>query len=71
VSPRAARPRPVPAPAAYKVVEVSPVSEETLEEALNEWTGGGWSFESLHFVSREGSHRPALAYLFFVRAGEG
>ena len=55
-------------PASYKVVEVSPVSEETLEDALNRWTAEGWSFESLHFVSREGSHRPALAYLFFVRA---
>ena len=51
----------------YKVVEVSPVSEETLEEALNRLSGEGWSFESLHFVHREGSHRPALAYLFFVR----
>ncbi len=55
------------APAAYKVVEVSPVGEETLERALNEWTRDGWSFESLHFVMRDGSHRPALAYLFFVR----
>lgn len=68
MSARDARPRPAPAPAAYKVVEVSPVSEESLEAALNRWTGEGWSFESLHFVSREGSHRPALAYLFFVRA---
>lgn len=54
-------------PATYKVVEVAPVSEETLEDALNRWTAGGWSFESLHFVAREGSHRPALAYLFFVQ----
>jgi hypothetical protein len=53
----------------YKVVEVSPVSEVTLERALNEWTGEGWSIESVHFVTREGSHRPALAYLFFVRGG--
>ena len=51
----------------FKVVEVSPVGEETLERALNDWTKEGWSFQSLHFVSREGSHRPALAYLFFVR----
>jgi hypothetical protein len=58
-------------PAAYKVVEVSPVSEETLEAALNGWTGEGWSFESLHFVMREGSHRPAMAYLFFVRGAPG
>jgi hypothetical protein len=52
---------------AWKVVEVSPVGEETLERALNDRTREGWSFQSLHFVSREGSHRPALAYLFFVR----
>jgi hypothetical protein len=59
------------APATYKVVEVSPVSEETLEEALNEWTAAGFAFESLHFVAREGSHRPALAYLFFVQRKRG
>jgi hypothetical protein len=63
VSVRAAREQ----PAAYKVVEVSPVSEETLEDALNDRAAEGWNFESLHFVSREGSHRPALAYLFFVK----
>jgi len=51
----------------YRVVEVSPVAEDTLEAALNERAAGGWSFESIHFVTREGSHRPALAYLFFVR----
>ena len=57
------------APDAFKVVEVSPVGEETLERALNDWTREGWAFQSVHFVSREGSHRPALAYLFFVRSG--
>jgi hypothetical protein len=51
----------------YRVVEVSPVSEETLEKALNDGVAEGWGFESVHFVSREGSHRPALAYLFLVR----
>ncbi len=55
------------AESAYKVVEVSPVSDETLERALNHLTREGWSFESLHFAMREGSHRPALAYVFFVR----
>jgi hypothetical protein len=56
----------------YKVVEVSPVGEETLERALNERGAEGWSIESVHFVVREGSHRPAMAYLFFVRkAGKG
>jgi hypothetical protein len=62
-----AEPDPASAPDLYKVVEVSPVSDETLEGALNEWSGRGFSFQSLHFVMRDGSHRPALAYVFFVR----
>ncbi len=53
--------------ATYKVVEVSPVGEESLEAALNRWTGEGLAFQSVHFVMREGSHRPAMAYLFFSR----
>ncbi len=52
----------------YKVVEVTPVTEETIEDALNARAAEGWSFESLHFVNREGSHRPAMAYLFFTRS---
>jgi hypothetical protein len=56
-------------PATWKVVEVSPVGEESLEQALNRVTAEGWAFQSLHFVMREGSHRPALAYLFFARGG--
>jgi len=55
--------------AAYRVVEVSPVAEDTLERALNERAAEGWRFESIHFVTREGSHRPALAYLFFTGGG--
>ena len=55
----------------YKVVEVSPVTEETLERTLNERAGEGWGFESIHFVMREGSHRPSMAYLFFTRVREG
>ena len=51
----------------YKVVEVSPVGEEALERALNERVREGWSIESVHFVMRDGSHRPSMAYLFFVR----
>jgi hypothetical protein len=53
----------------YRVVEVSPVAEDTLTEALEARTAEGWSFESIHFVMREGSHRPTLAFLFFSRAG--
>jgi len=56
----------------YKVVEVSPVGEDTLERALDRWTAEGFDFQSIHFVMREGSHRPAMAYLFFLgRRDEG
>lgn len=51
----------------FRVVEVSPVAEETLTRALEERAAEGWSFQSIHFVTREGSHRPAMAFLFFAR----
>ncbi len=56
---------------AYKVVELSPVTEESLEELLNDRVQEGWGFESIHFVMREGSHRPAMAYVFFSRVRQG
>ncbi len=56
----------------YKVVEVSPVTEKSLEGTLNQRAADGWGFDSIHFVMREGSHRPSMAYLFFRRSrGEG
>ncbi len=54
----------------YKVAEVAPVTEESLQAALNEVAAEGWSFESLHFVMRDGSHRPSMAYLFFTRGAD-
>jgi hypothetical protein len=58
-------------PGRFRVAEVSPVTEETLEKALNQRAAEGWDFQSVHFVTREGSHRPALAYLFFTERGAG
>jgi hypothetical protein len=51
----------------YKVVEVSTVTEENLEELLNEWTGQGWCFDGMQFAMRESSRRPSMAFLFFTR----
>ncbi len=51
----------------YKVVELSTVSEETIEEALNHWTLQGWRFETLQFVMRESSRRPTMAFVVFAR----
>ena len=50
----------------YKVVELSSVSEETMEEALNDWTRKGWRFDTLQFAMRESSRRPAMAFVIFT-----
>lgn len=52
---------------AYKVLETSTVTDDEIERILNEWTGKGYSFASIHFVTTEASRRPAMAFLFFTR----
>ena len=54
----------------YKVVEVNTVSEDILEEVLNEWTAKGWHFEGMLFAMREASKRPSMAFVTFTRAKE-
>ncbi len=51
----------------YKVVELSTVSDETIEETLNEWTALGWRFDGMQFAMRESSKRPSMAFLLFTR----
>ena len=51
----------------YKVVELSVVTDESIEEVLNSWTAEGWQFDSIQFVVREASKRPAMAFVFFTR----
>jgi hypothetical protein len=59
----------------YKVVEVGTVTEEVLEETLNEWTAKGWRFDGMQFAMRESSRRPGMAFVLFTREarpeGEG
>ena len=50
----------------YKVVELNNVSEDAIEEALNEWTGKGWRFDTIQFAMRESSRRPSMAFLVFT-----
>jgi len=52
---------------AYKFVELSTVTDETLEEVVNEWVRKGWSLEAIHFAMRDSSRRPAMAFVAFVR----
>ena len=51
----------------YKVVEVSMVSEDMLEEVLNEWTAQGWHFDGMQFAMRESQKRPSMAFVIFTR----
>lgn len=51
----------------YKVVELSNVMEEAIEEALNEKVAQGWQFDGMQFAMRESSKRPAMAFLLFTR----
>ncbi|HEX9079690.1 MAG TPA: DUF4177 domain-containing protein [Desulfuromonadaceae bacterium] len=51
----------------YKVVELATVTDETIEEALNEWTAGGWRFDGMQFAMRESSRRPSMAFMVFIR----
>ena len=55
----------------YKVVETSTVTDVEIECILNEWTGQGYSFSSIQFVSSPASRRPVMAFLFFTKPGEG
>ena len=55
----------------YKVVELAAVTDEDMEEALNEWTARGWHFEGIHFAMKDSSRRPAMAFIIFTRDEEG
>ncbi|TLM65791.1 MAG: DUF4177 domain-containing protein [Deltaproteobacteria bacterium] len=52
----------------YKVIELPIVTDEALEAVLNEWTAREWHFDSVHFVVREASKRPSMAFVFFTRS---
>jgi hypothetical protein len=54
---------------AYKVVEMSTVTDEEIERTLNEWVAKGYIFESIQFVTSVSSRRPTMAFLFFTKKG--
>lgn len=51
----------------YKVVELSVVTDDYIENALNEWTEKGYIFDSIHFVVTQASRRPSMAFIFFIK----
>lgn len=54
----------------YKIVEISTVTDETIEEVVNLWVGKGWLFEGIRFVTSDASRRPQMAFISFTRDAE-
>jgi hypothetical protein len=51
----------------YKIIETSVVTDEEIERILNDWTGKGYAFESIQFVTQISSKRPTMAFVFFTK----
>lgn len=51
----------------YKVVESSIVTDDALEEIINEWVGKSWILDGIHFAMRDSSKRPAMAFILFTK----
>jgi hypothetical protein len=54
----------------YKFVELSIVTDETIEQTVNEWVAKGWQLDGIRFVTSEASRRPQMAFVSFTRDGE-
>ena len=54
----------------YKFVELSRVTDEDLEAAVNEWVAQGWKLDDIRFVVTDHSRRPAMAYISFTREAD-
>lgn len=51
----------------YKFAELSTVTDETIENAVNERVAEGWHFDGMHFAMAATSKRPSMAFLSFTR----
>lgn len=54
----------------YQFVELSVVTDESIERAVNEAVAEGWRLDAIYFAMRESSRRPAMAFVSFVREEE-
>jgi hypothetical protein len=54
----------------YKFVELSVVTDETLQEAVNTWVSRGWTLDAIRFVITEASRRPQMAFVSFTREAQ-
>lgn len=52
----------------YKVVETQVVTDEILEDLINEWVGKGWHLDGIRFAMSDASKRPSMAFILFTRS---
>ena len=57
----------MPSTLEYKFVELSIVTDETIEEVVNLWVGKGWTLDAIRFVTSDASRRPSMAFVSFTR----
>ena len=55
----------------YKVVETQTVTDEAIENILNEWVSKGWVLDSVRFAMSDASRRPAMAFVMFTMEAMG
>ncbi len=51
----------------YKVVELSTVTDEEIELAINSTVKKGWNLDGIRFAMKEASKRPAMAFILFTK----
>jgi hypothetical protein len=54
----------------YKFVELNVVTDDAIEQCVNEWVAQGWQLDAIRFVVTDHSRRPAMAFISFVRERE-
>ncbi len=54
-------------PIVYKFVELSVVTDESIERTVNEWVAQGWQLDGIRFVMTDASRRPAMAFVSFTK----
>lgn len=51
----------------YRVVEITTVTDQDIENTINACVKEGWNFENIQFVVKESSRRPSMAFIIFTK----
>jgi len=57
-------------PTVYRVRELSTVTDDNLERVINENVKDGWVLDTIQFAMRDGSKRPAMAFVAFTKESD-